>query len=566
MARGAEDVRCLCASRVREEGPLDVAARVEEVLRGEFERAARRAGRDGVVTRTAALESVRDVVQADALDEEALARLCPRQMDGSDSAERLLTFADYRDLVHAAATWIILGERDFVNFERRWTALSDPEHHYTLDFPLRRRTRDKSRDPLDDLNDGDVLEENHVRSNRVYSYGDNRSAMFMDRVHRLKGTAEADLQNAVHDRILNFAERSRLLERTTMGQRYRYATGRAIMDVREGPIGANDVVSHPQEQVLKSNLKSFLDSALDITKSLAAGAVAGSVAKTLIAPLDRTKIIFQTSEDKKFTVRAVLQEMRKIVRSEGVSGLWRGHSATLSRVAPYAAIQFVSFDFYKSQLLRENDKNLTPLRRLLAGSLAGATSVVVTYPLDLMRARMAVQYAAQGGIRHNFRDLYQREGFSGMYKGLGPTLFGIVPYAGLAFGSFETFKMIVSQHYGSETVTPGQRLVCGALAGFVAQSLTYPLDIVRRRMQTDGLHLETIAKSRFEDPTGFQGNRRRYHSIFQTLTDVARKEGVVGGLFKGLSMNWVKGPIAHAISFSTFDLMKKTLEVQGKRN
>lgn len=297
------------------------------------------------------------------------------------------------------------------------------------------------------------------------------------------------------------------------------------------------------------------NSMLDIVKSLTSGAIAGATAKTVIAPLDRTKIIFQTT-DRKFSVRAAAMEMRRIVVEEGVRGLWRGHSATLSRVAPYAALQFVSFDFYKGMMLRDGDSHLTPLRRLMAGSMAGATSVCATYPLDLLRARMAVQSRAQGGMRHNFRVILQSEGVSGMYRGLGPTLFGIVPYAGLAFGTFETLKMMVSQHYGSETVTAGQRLGCGALAGFVAQSLTYPLDIVRRRMQTDGMHalLET----------GKPG-QRKYSSILQTLTHVARHEGVVGGLFKGLSMNWVKGPISHGISFTTFDLMKRYLDVQPAR-
>ena len=58
---------------------------------------------------------------------------------------------------------------------------------------------------------------------------------------------------------------------------------------------------------------------------------------------------------------------------------------------PYAAIQFVSFDQYKLLLLQSDADSLSPGRRLLAGSLAGATSVCCTYPLDLVRARMAVQ-------------------------------------------------------------------------------------------------------------------------------------------------------------------------------
>jgi solute carrier family 25 protein 42 len=81
------------------------------------------------------------------------------------------------------------------------------------------------------------------------------------------------------------------------------------------------------------------------------------------------------------------------------------------------------------------------------------------------------------------------------------------------------------------------KLLFGALAGLLAQSSSYPLDIVRRRMQTaDIIRLE-------------------YKGVVDTLVKVYRSEGLKGGWYKGLSMNWVKGPIAVGVSFTMFDLM-----------
>lgn len=86
-----------------------------------------------------------------------------------------------------------------------------------------------------------------------------------------------------------------------------------------------------------------------VITSLAAGALAGSIAKTVIAPLDRAKINFQTSR----TPFSQLEAIRFLVRSyseSGLTSLWRGNTASLARVVPYAAIQFSAHEQWKRVL------------------------------------------------------------------------------------------------------------------------------------------------------------------------------------------------------------------------
>ena len=128
--------------------------------------------------------------------------------------------------------------------------------------------------------------------------------------------------------------------------------------------------------------------------SLLSGAVAGALAKTTIAPLDRTKINFQISKQP-YSARAALEFLSRALRTEGLLSLWRGNSATMVRIVPYSAVQFTAHEQWKRILRVNGAERQKPWASFLAGALAGVTSQTMTYPLDLMRARMAVTLKAE---------------------------------------------------------------------------------------------------------------------------------------------------------------------------
>lgn len=267
--------------------------------------------------------------------------------------------------------------------------------------------------------------------------------------------------------------------------------------------------------------------------SLLAGACAGAVAKTVIAPLDRTKILFQTSA-MKFSARNALRVLIDVYQEHGVMALWRGNSATLARIIPYAAIQYAAHEQYKKLLNTHNTVNLNPARRFLAGSLAGVTAASLTYPLDVLRARMAVtKKSSYSGM---FMRTLRVDGAACFYRGFLPTVLGVIPYGGISFFTYETLKKQHREYTERSEPSPTERLAFGAIAGLFGQSASYPLDVVRRRMQTAGI------------------TEYHYDSILNTGRNIVREGGVIGGLYKGLSMNWIKGPVAVGISFTVFDL------------
>ncbi|XP_008546184.1 mitochondrial coenzyme A transporter SLC25A42 [Microplitis demolitor] len=278
-----------------------------------------------------------------------------------------------------------------------------------------------------------------------------------------------------------------------------------------------------------------------ILTSFLAGAAAGALAKTTIAPLDRTKINFQISK-MPYSQRAAIDFLIKTYKKEGLLSLWRGNSATMVRIVPYSAIQFAAHEQWK-HILNVNGNNSSPSCRLLAGSLAGVTSQSLTYPLDLARARMAVtQKAEYSTLRQVFLQIYRNEGFMAFYRGFTPTILGVIPYAGFSFFTYDTLKNLMTVE--KIQLNPGLATVgslsCGAIAGLVGQTASYPLDIIRRRMQTSAV------KGAY------------YHTMISTFIKIYKEEGLMA-FYKGLTMNWVKGPVAVGISFTTHEIIRDYL-------
>ncbi|GAA47265.1 anoctamin-1, partial [Clonorchis sinensis] len=197
-----------------------------------------------------------------------------------------------------------------------------------------------------------------------------------------------------------------------------------------------------------------------------------------------------------FTVRELYRFLESSVVEQGFFSLWRGNTATLSRIFPYAAIQYSAHERYKHALgidlpdmshMRLSDLRL---RRFLAGCMAGTTCVVTTYPLDFARARMAVTTSKRyHNVIHALRTVTTEEGAWALYRGFIPAILGIIPYSGIAFFTFETLKEYrLNRHMAilktrPEKLKPFENLCCGAFSGVLGQTASYPLDIVRRRMQ-----------------------------------------------------------------------------------
>jgi solute carrier family 25 phosphate transporter 23/24/25/41 len=291
-----------------------------------------------------------------------------------------------------------------------------------------------------------------------------------------------------------------------------------------------------------------------IWKSLVAGGVAGAVSRTVTSPLERTKILFQvqnmnghmrTSEGA-LKYSGVLPTLKTMVNEEGVAGFFRGNGVNILRIAPYTAIQFFSFEKFKLVLSPEGAGDMTALRRMMAGALAGTTAVIMTYPLDLVRTRLTIQTTDMhySGIGQGLRHIVKTEGgYTALFRGMAPTLMGIAPYVAINFSTYETLKSFFVPSDKPPSVP--QSLAFGGFSGALAQTITYPIDLTRRRMQLQG----------------FRGQKEIYCSAWDCIKQTVKTEGI-GGLYKGMVPCYLKVVPAIAISFCTYEVMKQALNIE----
>ena len=283
-------------------------------------------------------------------------------------------------------------------------------------------------------------------------------------------------------------------------------------------------------------------------KSLVAGGVAGAVSRTLVSPLERLKLLFQMQGvPPKYT--GVIQGLRLIHKEDGIKGYFRGNLSNVIRITPASAFQFFFYDLYK-KLFYDNRKDLNPLERLGAGGMAGMTACVLTYPLDFIRARLTLQSSsntAYKGIAHGMVTVVRESGVRGLFRGLWPSLVGVFPYIGIDMSVYETLRANLppSMKNAQGDTARTALFCCGAVAGVVGQTIAYPLDLVRRRLQVQG----------------FSGTQYHYQGgIISTMRQIVKQEGF-GGLYHGMIPNYAKVVPAVAVSFVVYEQMRKVLDM-----
>ncbi|KAI3701487.1 hypothetical protein L6452_26598 [Arctium lappa] len=273
-------------------------------------------------------------------------------------------------------------------------------------------------------------------------------------------------------------------------------------------------------------------------RRLISGAIAGAVSRTSVAPLETIRTHLMVGSCGHSTVE-VFQD---IMQTEGWTGLFRGNFVNVIRVAPSKAIELFAYDTVKKNLAPkpgEQGKLRIP-ESLIAGAVAGISSTICTYPLELLKTRLTVQRGVYKNLVDAFIKIVKDEGPAELYRGLTPSLIGVVPYAATNYFAYDTLRKAYKKFSKDDEIGNIATLLIGSAAGVISSSATFPLEVARKHMQAGAV------------------NGRVYDNMLHALLSILEKEGV-GGLYKGLGPSCIKIVPAAGISFMCYEACKKIL-------
>lgn len=328
---------------------------------------------------------------------------------------------------------------------------------------------------------------------------------------------------------------------------------------------------------------------------MVAGAAAGIGEHVAMFPVDTVKTRMQAlAHPGQQLHSSVGSALRNILRREGAAGLYRGVAAMALGAGPSHALYFATYEAAK-ELYGGNQQGHHPLATAAAGATATIVNDGCMTPWDVVKQRMQVSHSPYRSLLHCVQTTWQKEGLAAFYKSYWTTLVMNVPYTALHFTVYESMKKFLvgqpaaaqtaaaagsSGSDGGEQVQQQQQqlgsgagpllvaaaaqaaeavavaseepdeeerlevqLLAGGVAGGLAAAATTPLDVVKTRLQLEGL-----------------GSATRYNtsSVLPVLRRIAQEEGTAA-LWRGWQPRVLFHAPSAAICWGIYESCKKLL-------
>ncbi|UJR25584.1 hypothetical protein I4U23_006928 [Adineta vaga] len=282
----------------------------------------------------------------------------------------------------------------------------------------------------------------------------------------------------------------------------------------------------------------------------ALGSIAGAVGATAVYPIDLVKTRMQNQRSTSIVgerlYRNSIDCFKKVVRHEGVFGLYRGLIPQLVGVAPEKAIKLTVNDFIRDRLT-QSDGTITLWAEIVAGGCAGASQVTFTNPLEIVKIRLQVAGELQSVRRPAASEVVRELGLRGLYKGARACFLRDIPFSAIYFPAYAHTKKRFADEHGYND--PKSLFMSGLLAGIPAAGLCTPADVVKTRLQVQARKGQT-----------------KYNGLIDAFKKIYIEEGWTA-FWKGTGARMFRSSPQFGFTLLTYELLQRALNMdfQGRK-
>lgn len=290
------------------------------------------------------------------------------------------------------------------------------------------------------------------------------------------------------------------------------------------------------------------------------GALAGAMTKAVLAPLEtiRTRMIVGVGS------KNITGSFIEVVERQGWKGLWAGNTINMLRIIPTQAIELGTFEHVKRSMTSAQEKWnqidcpqvqighvnlkfslswLSPVA--VAGAAAGVVSTLACHPLEVLKDRLTISPEAYPSLGIAISKIYKDGGLGGFYAGISPTLIGMLPYSTCYYFMYEKMKKSYCLAKRKKSLSRAEMLLVGALSGFTASTISFPLEVARKRLMVGAL----------------QGKCPPHMAA--ALSEVIREQGLTG-LYRGWGASCLKVMPSSGITWMFYEAWKDILLVERR--
>uniref|UniRef100_A0A671YRJ0 Solute carrier family 25 member 12 n=1 Tax=Sparus aurata TaxID=8175 RepID=A0A671YRJ0_SPAAU len=272
------------------------------------------------------------------------------------------------------------------------------------------------------------------------------------------------------------------------------------------------------------------------------GSIAGATGATAVYPIDLVKTRMQNQRSTGSFVGELMYKnsfdcAKKVLRYEGFFGFYRGN---LNINAPLSRLRLCMNDFVRDKFTTQDDTIPLPAE-ILAGGCAGASQVIFTNPLEIVKIRLQVAGEITTGPRVSALNVVRDLGFFGLYKGAKACFLRDIPFSAIYFPVYAHTKAKIADEDGSLGAL--QLLTAGAIAGIPAASLVTPADVIKTRLQVAA-----------------RAGQTTYSGVIDCFRKILKEEGF-RAFWKGTGARVCRSSPQFGVTLVTYELLQRWLYI-----